>query len=308
DCLEILAKDQLAAIQGVMSEAIRSLDDVPQNVVSMLAHDIDELVASPVLEFSPLLSDEELMDVIANGAQGTGLSAIARRSDLAAEVSEKVAASDNSEAINALLRNDSASINEETFSHITDLAEKDESLHQSLANRSGVPDQCMTRIVEFVGQSLLKQLGERNDLDQSLLSRISERVNWNLTDNDAVGAKINFGDPEAIARVREDFQDGTIPRFIIMRELSDQQYAYVANALILSSGVKQKNGVRAFLRGDAKKIAAMAWQSGLDAFSAQVLLEKLPTVFEAEVISPDSTGGYAIGKSELELTIEEMAA
>jgi uncharacterized protein (DUF2336 family) len=45
------------------------LDNVPKPIVSLLAKDVDDLVASPVLEFSPLLSDAELVQIVVQAQQ-----------------------------------------------------------------------------------------------------------------------------------------------------------------------------------------------------------------------------------------------
>ena len=63
ETLERLARDALPRVRQVLAEEIKSLDCVPRRVIKALARDV-EVVAAPILEYSPLLSDADLVDVI----------------------------------------------------------------------------------------------------------------------------------------------------------------------------------------------------------------------------------------------------
>ena len=59
--LETLANDQLTRVRQIVAEEIKRADNVPQNIVDSLARDVELIVAAPILEYSPLLSDDDLM-------------------------------------------------------------------------------------------------------------------------------------------------------------------------------------------------------------------------------------------------------
>ncbi len=82
DTLALLARDQLPTVRHVLAEALKSEADVPPDVIQRLARDIKIIVAAPVLEFSPVLTDEDLMDIIRFSPMAGALSAIARRANL----------------------------------------------------------------------------------------------------------------------------------------------------------------------------------------------------------------------------------
>lgn len=107
--LGVLAADQFPKIRAIVSEHLKSSDQVPKDIVLQLAQDLETIVAAPVLQFSPLLSDQDLLAIIAAGRESGALSAIAKRRALGADVSEAVAQTLDPKAVGALLANDSAS-------------------------------------------------------------------------------------------------------------------------------------------------------------------------------------------------------
>ncbi|MGG2362298.1 DUF2336 domain-containing protein, partial [Salmonella enterica] len=85
--IEVLARDQLPRIRAIVAEEIKQATNVPHGLVKRLAADLSSIVSTPVLEYSPLLSDDDLLEIIATGSAAERLSAIARRSNLSYNVS-----------------------------------------------------------------------------------------------------------------------------------------------------------------------------------------------------------------------------
>ncbi|MDE0992351.1 MAG: DUF2336 domain-containing protein [Rhodospirillales bacterium] len=66
---------------------MKSLDSVPQSHIKKLVEDAEVIVSAPILEYSPLLSEVEMVQIIASGIQGDALSAVARRISISEEIS-----------------------------------------------------------------------------------------------------------------------------------------------------------------------------------------------------------------------------
>ena len=66
---------------------MKSLDSVPQSHIKKLVEDAEVIVSAPILEYSPLLSEVEMVQIIASGIQGDALSAVARRLSISEEIS-----------------------------------------------------------------------------------------------------------------------------------------------------------------------------------------------------------------------------
>ena len=65
--LDHLSADRLVDVRAALADAIRDSEIVPKAIVMKLAQDVEEIVAAPILEYSPLLNDADLVEIIAAG-------------------------------------------------------------------------------------------------------------------------------------------------------------------------------------------------------------------------------------------------
>ena len=182
--LILLARDQLPRVRRALSEALKSLPDAPHDIVFTLALDSEASVATPVLEFSPVLTDEDLKEVIRASPLTAQLTAISKRINVGEEVSHAIVGSGNVDAITALLKNGSAQIREETLDAIIDAAPGQVSWHEPLVHRRALSSKAALRIAEFVAQSLIQALARRSDLDAQTTASLGRIVRDKLRRDD----------------------------------------------------------------------------------------------------------------------------
>ena len=120
DALRALARDQIVAVRQALAEALKDVAGAPPDVIKALARDAESAVAMPVLQYSPVLSDEDLIEIIRSGPAAGGLNAIARRSKVGEGVSDAISAANDASAIADLLGNKGAQIREETLDRLID--------------------------------------------------------------------------------------------------------------------------------------------------------------------------------------------
>jgi len=165
--LETLAQDQLPRVRAVIAEAIKSSDVVPKHIVDKLARDIEAIVCGPILQYSPLLNDDDLREIIAAGATGTALEAIAKRPIVSEEVANDIAASLEIPAIAALLTNECSQIREDTLDQIIAQAENVEELHKPVALRPHLSIRAMKRVAGFVASALVHAMMDQAGLEEA---------------------------------------------------------------------------------------------------------------------------------------------
>jgi len=327
--LDSLAKDQLPAIRGIISDAIKSLDNVPKPIVSLLAKDVDDLVASPILEFSPLLSDAELVQIV-GGAGTTALTAVARRNELGASVSDAVASTGDTDAIVTLLQNETANIEDTTFDRIAELAADQEQLHAPMVGRGDLPSETIRKVAGFVSDTLLEQLTSRNDLDDSLRdeirSKIEERLNGSASNDlddslrDEIRSKIEerlngsasndsgieLNNSQSIAEAHEEFRKGRVPAHRIMRRLNGGDFSFVVAVITLMSGIRHESLANAILQNNAQAVVSAAWKSGLDPYLTETIQKKIPTISSANVLPPSDSGGFPLSNEKMEAILRAL--
>ena len=166
EILTILAQDQLPRVRAIIAEEIKHATNIPAAVVKRLARDLELIVVAPVLEFSPLLTDSELLEIIAAGVVEGGLSAIARRDLVPDPVSVAIVAANDIPAVATLLANPNAQIREDTLDEIIGKAEKAPPLHEPLARRPELSMGAIRRVAGFVSAAILGVLQNEHHLDE----------------------------------------------------------------------------------------------------------------------------------------------
>ena len=63
DTLEQLAREQLSRVRRILAEEIKSLGCVPKHLIDALTRDLYTMVAAPIIEYLPLLSDADLIEI-----------------------------------------------------------------------------------------------------------------------------------------------------------------------------------------------------------------------------------------------------
>ena len=189
EVLERLANDQLPRVRQLLAEEIKTSNLVPKALVDKLARDVEFAVAAPILEYSPLLADNDLLEIIAQGAIEGALPAIARRAIVTADVADAVVATLDVPAVAALLSNKSAQIREETLDRIIDNAAEVKAWHGPLTLRADLSLRAVRRIAGFVTSSLLQQLQERRNLDDETAAFLAKRVRERLAEEQSAPSR-----------------------------------------------------------------------------------------------------------------------
>lgn len=124
-------------VRRVMAEALKHAAELPRDIVLGLAQDVAD-VATPFLAASPLLGDEDLLDVVVGGATAQRLAVAARRR-LSARVAEALSRYADPVLLGRLLANDDAAITEAMLHTILNRAPDASGLYEAVARRRVLP-------------------------------------------------------------------------------------------------------------------------------------------------------------------------
>ena len=174
--LEMLARDQLARVRRILAETLKDMADAPIDIIGKLARDTDIEVSGPVLRSSPVLTDEDLLEIIRTCLIAGPITAISQRQNIGTRITDAIAQTDDVEAIGALLANPSAQIREETLDHIVDRAPEIEAWHEPLVHRPKLSPRAVSKIASFVADSLFEALQSRADLDPDTVRTLKNEL------------------------------------------------------------------------------------------------------------------------------------
>jgi uncharacterized protein (DUF2336 family) len=319
DALMILTHDQITRIRRILSESLKDVVNAPHTVVRRLAEDDETVVATPVLEFSPVLTDDDLLEIIEAGPAAGGLGAISRRSKVNESVADAVASTDDVEAITDLLSNTSAQIREETLDRLIDRAPDVELWHAPLAGRPHLAPRAATRLARFLADNLLEVLQQRTDLDVKTLDSVKAVVRRRIEKDGMRGestrsvraapaAPLDFMTLTLPINMVRGLRDaGKLDGGVILKALHSHDYAFVLGALAtlgeLSSTVVQ----RVFAKKSTKGIVAMAWKAGLTAENAVALQQVVARIAPAKQLCATEDGRFPLSEKEMTKQLRKFA-
>ncbi len=293
--IETLAKDQAVRIREIVAEALKDLTNAPPHVIQQLARDLEIRVSAPVLEFSPLLSDSDLLELISNPPIRGALTVIAKRRGLApaladALIAATVEAPAEAATIAALLKNGSAQIREEALDRILDHAPMVEDWHEPLTLRPKLPMGAVRRLAEFVSKSLLEILKARPDLDPATAKAVAKTVKKRLADEKKPPEAKEAGAPVGEEAINAAIAGGK----------ADQIVAALARDAALSVPVVQK------IMGSmsAKAITALAWKAKLTMRQALQLQLRIGGIPPQQVLNPRGGTDYPLAPAEMDWQLE----
>jgi len=289
DALTALAKDQIVHVRQIMAEALKNVTTAPSNVIRILTHDIEASVAAPVLEFSPILSDDDLFDIIQQGAASDNLLAISRRETISHGVSDAIVGTDDTQAIAALLSNSSAQIREETLDDLIDRAAGIDIWHVSLVHRPSLPPKAPQKLAIFIADALVTPLESREDLDAETLGEIKFLVKERLDDEggekDAHAGLSDFLEgPLPMVLVNRLHTSGGLYAAVLMCAIQAEDYRFVLAGLVALSGLSERFAKRIFAERNLKGIVSLIWKADLPAHLIVQVQQRMARVARDDII------------------------
>ena len=273
ETLERLSRDEEPRVRAMLAEEIKHLDCVPKEVVQRLASDAEILVCTPVIEYSPLLSDADLLEIVAVAHANAMLSAVARRKGLSGEVSAAVVASGDVTAIAALLTNIDARLRKKTLDTIVSQAAEVAEWHGPLVLRAELSPHAIRRIASFVASSLIDMLATRHGLDDATRTHLARKLHTRRQQEAKMVAP-----PNAAIEVEAARRNGMLDDSFVAAAAEACQKDIVARALAVLAKIDEAMVRRILDSGSAKAVTALCWRAGLSmriAFKLQNTIMRL---------------------------------
>jgi len=313
EALMVLAKDQVTRVRQILSEALREVADVPSDVIKRLAWDVESIVATPVLKFSPVLSDQDLIEIIRAKPSPGAVSAVSERQGVSGEVSDAIVDTADTEAIALLLGNASAQIREETLDRVIADAANIDLWHMPLAMRPKLPSKSAIKVAQVVAEDALKRMQARNDLSIEATTAVRDIVLKRLGDGiallpeDADGESADTGvrldDDNVFDRAAADWAAGTLDEAALVKQLNNGNIKFAKAILAVMSDVPIRIVERVRETRSAKGCVALSWRAGLTAETAEIVQQKLGLVRPRDTLRARG-GGYPMSDSDLTWQLE----
>lgn len=296
ETLDRLARDQLPRVRAIVAEQIKSSKIAPKSLALRLAHDAEVQVAAPILEYSPLLSDADLMEIVALAQVSEALSAIARRKNLSVGVCDAVIATMDIQATAALIGNGAANISKQAMDGLLSRAAEVATWHQPLVSRPNLSARVVRRIASFVSSSLIDQLVEEQGLPSDTADELKRSARQSI---DHGGLEGTNAEGAAAQRVKTALAHNALDDHFVAAAADSGERDTVVAALALMAGASEAVVRRIFESRSARAIAALVWKAKLPMRVAVTIQTSLLKMQARDVLP-------ARGGTDFPLSVEEM--
>ncbi len=251
EILRTLAADTEVLVRRAVADAMRTSRNLPHDVAVRLGRD-EASVAVPFLEVTPVLADDDLISILAQG-NGAKQVAIARRPHVSAVLADAIVDTGNAVAVTTLVSNKGADVSEKLLRKTLDQFGHFETVKAAMVHREHLPVTIAERLVSLVSEKLKLALAARHRLPANVASEIiidaRERATVALLDGSSSSA-------DTRALVQQLHANGRLMPSLVLRALCNGDMEFVEEAMAEIAGTSAEKA--SILIHDAGKLGLRA--------------------------------------------------
>ena len=184
EILRVMAADAAELVRRALAVTLKSSDALPRDIAIQLAKDV-ESVATPLLSFSPVFTDEDLVEIVRFSGPVRQI-AIASRASLSEQVTSALVEHGSETAVRTACANDNAAFAETSLQKAISRFANSQNLLAAVAYRRVLPLSVAERLVNMVGDMVRDHLVNNHALTPEVAVQIAvgarERATIDLVD------------------------------------------------------------------------------------------------------------------------------
>jgi uncharacterized protein (DUF2336 family) len=253
EILHRLIHDVEMSVRAKLATLLADREGVPQDLIVILANDNIE-VAYPILKESPLLQDEDLIELIFHRSAEHQL-AIALRKTVSIPISDALVLKGNESVITALLENENAEISQRTMGYLVEQSRRFDKFQQPLLNRTELGRDLAKRMYWWVSEALQQHITEHYHVDSTELNIALREI--------AIEAISDFrekpvaGDSERYRLVDELQHANALSANFLIQVLREGEIPLFEAALTKLTGLESATVKRCLYERDGRRIPVL---------------------------------------------------
>lgn len=213
ELMEDIAFSLETKLREALARKIAAEVHAPHRLVVRLAND-EIPVARPVLESSPVLTDDDLVDISRNKGQGH-LLVITKRDALSYRLTTVLAERGDNTVVASLLQNPKAKISCETMTMVLDREDAPEPMQAEFVRRSDVPQEVLLDLLKDASATVKREVERKlTAADQTYLDEVVDSVKSEFDTSKQSLAKKHI---DSLLR-RNALNEVTLLRFVRQKE------------------------------------------------------------------------------------------
>ncbi len=255
--LELLVRDVAKEVRKALAEAVADSSEVPPSIVRRLARD-DIEVAAPVLEKSPLLTDEDLIAIVRTNAIQYAL-AVAGRSRLSEAVADVLVDTGEPSVVARLVGNVGARLSAAALERVVAEFGREEEVQERLVRRPELSFELVERLVRLIGERLEWELVSTHRMPleqaQAIVRAARERSAIDLV-------ACEHGDRRQEQHLRARFRAGELDHEALLAMLRDGDVAGFEIGVALHAHEPVARVRKLLYDPDRRRLAAICIRAG----------------------------------------------
>jgi uncharacterized protein (DUF2336 family) len=242
DIFRILLKDIEKKVRQSIAEHICHSPNVPRDIIQQIVND-DVEVALYALEFSRVLTDEDLLAILHSSEEVARLRAIARRENLSPVVATSLAETMNVSVLTDLLANKTAIIPENAIMSAWQPITSHDSLALLLVERGGLSLSIVEKMISAVSGDLKHRLIKEYKVSSPIAAKATSDVReWETLGIIAANSNINPDDDEQVEDLVNQLSlNGRLTHSLLIRSLCMGSLNLFETGLARLAGVPRVN-------------------------------------------------------------------
>ncbi len=184
EILRVMAADAAELVRRALAVTLKNSPLVPHDVALTLARDV-ESVCQPMIAFSPVFTDEDLMEIVRLGGPIRQV-AVAKRPRLSKRVTQTLVEAGTERAVEVACANDNADFADATLMQVLARFEHSERVLSAVAYRQALPLSVTEKLIDLVGAKVRDHLLSHHPVSAELALQIAtgakERATIDLVD------------------------------------------------------------------------------------------------------------------------------
>lgn len=237
EIFNIMVKDAEVRVREALAKNLKSASNLPHDLASRLASDTSDNVALPIIRYSEVLTDADLVEIVRTHA-GSRQVAVAERPIVSETVSDAIVEHGTEDAVVSLVSNDGATISDSSLEKVVEKHGDIERVQKPLVHRDKLPVSVAEKLVSKISDELKTYLVTNHDLPEQLAADLilqtRERATIGLVSSGAT-------EEDLFVLVRQMRDKGRLTPSIILRALCVGDMAFFEVAIALLADVPIAN-------------------------------------------------------------------
>ncbi len=233
DIFRLMVKDAEVRVRQALSRQLKENPTVPHDLALALARDVED-VSLPMLRFSEVLTDEDLVEIVKSQSPEKQV-AVASRPHVSSSVADALVDSKNEKVVATLVANEGAELTEKTLNRVVDEFGSSELVGKPLVERAQLPITVAERLMTKVSENLRKHLMARPELSPEAAAGMM------LQARELAVLGLSNSESDVTQLVDHLYRNGRLTASIILRAVCMGDIGFFEVALAKLARIKDEN-------------------------------------------------------------------